>query len=194
MIHLDNGGNNALYREWFDQYLANGGADFDCIGLSYYPFWHGTMEDLRNNLLDIGPRYQKPLVLIETSMGFTTEDYQSYEKLSDAQRIGMATKPHLVEKIEYPMTREGQAAYLHDLITMLHEIPECAGYCWWEACWLPVPGSQWATQEGLDYVKEHGPGGNEWANQALFDYDGNALPALEELRQDAQRKEVSYGD
>lgn len=37
MIHLDNGGNNALYREWFDNFMERG-EDFQIIGLSYYPF------------------------------------------------------------------------------------------------------------------------------------------------------------
>ena len=37
-------------------------------------------------------------------------------------------------------------------------------------------------EEALSYIQEKGPGGNEWANQALFDYDGNALPALETIR------------
>ncbi|MEE0918967.1 MAG: glycosyl hydrolase, partial [Lachnospiraceae bacterium] len=39
-----------------------------------------------------------------------------------------------------------------------------------------------ATPAALEYIKEAGPCGNEWANQALFDYDGNALPALEVIR------------
>lgn len=186
MVHLDNGGNNPLYREWFDSYFANGGADFDCIGLSYYPFWHGTMDDLAANLRDVGERYGKDLIVTETSMGFTMEDYKRYEGLSDQNRKGMATRPALVEKIGYPMTREGQRNYLRDLIALLRETPHAAGYCWWEPCWLPVPGSQWATTAGCAYVGEPGPGGNEWANQALFDYDGNALPALEELRRDAE--------
>ena len=70
MIHLDNGGNNALYREWFDQYIkVNNGADFDVIGLSYYPFWHGTLDDLSNNMNDIAVRYGKELVIAEVSMG-----------------------------------------------------------------------------------------------------------------------------
>lgn len=195
MIHLDNGGNNALYREWFDNYFANGGADFRYIGLSYYPFWHGTMADLRANLEDVGRRYGKELIVAEVSMGFTMEDYQRYEELPDSARKGMATRPALVEKIEYPMTRTGQRDFLHDLIAMLRETPRTAGYCWWEPCWLPVHGSQWATPAGCAYVHEAGPGGNEWANQALFDYDGNALPALEELRQDAQKKEAaSHGN
>ena len=68
MLHLDNGGNNALYRSWFDSYFAAGGRDFDCIGLSYYPFWHGTMEDLQHNLYDLAARYRKPLVIAEVSM------------------------------------------------------------------------------------------------------------------------------
>ena len=42
MIHLDNGGNNALYREWFDNFTQRGG-DFDYIGLSYYPFWQCSL-------------------------------------------------------------------------------------------------------------------------------------------------------
>lgn len=192
MLHLDNGGNNSLYREWFDEYFAHGGADFDVIGLSYYPFWHGTLADLGANLRDIGPRYGKEMVVAETSMGFTMEDYQRYEELPDSLRKGMATKPSLVEKINYPMTPEGQRRFLRDLIALLRQTPGCAGYCWWEPCWLPVPGSQWATPAGLVYVNEAGPGGNEWANQALFDYDGNALPALEELRLDAE--EAAHGE
>lgn len=193
MVHLDNGGNNALYREWFDGYFAHGGADFEVIGLSYYPFWHGTMADLKANLWDIGKRYGKELVIAETSMGFTMEDYQRYEKLPDKARKGMATRPALVEKIEHPMTPEGQQAFLRELIELLRSTPKAAGYFWWEPCWVPVPGSQWATEAGCTYVGEPGPGGNEWANQALFDYSGNALPALEELRRDAQEEGAHHG-
>lgn len=57
-----------------------------------------------------------------------------------------------------------------------------AGFFYWEPAWLPVPGSGWATEAALAYTGEPGPGGNEWANQALFDYAGNALPALESIR------------
>ena len=50
----DNGGKNELYRNWFDEYIhKNKGEDFDIIGLSYYPFWHGTLSDLANNMNDI---------------------------------------------------------------------------------------------------------------------------------------------
>lgn len=56
------------------------------------------------------------------------------------------------------------------------------GFFYWEPAWIPVSGSGWATQASLAYMKDPGPCGNEWANQALFDYDGNALPAWKVIR------------
>lgn len=183
MIHLDNGGNNALYREWFDHFMEKG-EDFQIIGLSYYPFWHGTLDDLSNNMNDIAVRYGKELMIAEVSMGFTMEDYASYEKLAPHERKGMATKPDLAEKIAYPMTKEGQKAFLEDVFTRLKQVPggKAKGYFYWEAAWIPVAGSGWASDAAISYMNEKGPGGNEWANQALFDYDGNALPALQAVR------------
>lgn len=192
MIHLDNGGNNALYREWFDQYInINKGEDFDIIGLSYYPFWHGTLDDLLDNMNDIAVRYGKELVIAEVSMGHTTEDYGAYEKLAPEDRKGMATRPALCEKVPFPMTREGQCDFMKAFFEVLEKVPEnkARGFFYWEAGWLPVAGSGWATDAALEYIREAGPGGNEWANQALFDYDGNALPALEVIR-DYQPKSI----
>jgi len=185
MIHLDNGGNNALYREWFEQYIqVNKGEDFDIIGLSYYPFWHGTLQDLANNMDDIAVRFGKELVVAEVSMGHTVEDYDAYEKLVPENRKGMATKPALCEKVPFPMTKEGQCDFMKAFLEVIEKVPENKGrgFFYWEAGWLPVAGSGWATEEALAYIKEAGPGGNEWANQALFDYDGNALPALQVIR------------
>lgn len=183
MVHLDNGGSNTLYRTWFDNYFANGG-DCDIIGLSYYPFWHGSLEDLAANMADIGPRYGKDLVIAETSMGFTLDSYARWEGLDEENRKGGAAKPALAEKVPFPMTVQGQADFTQALLQRIRQVPEGrgAGLFWWEAAWIPVPGSGWSTQGGWEYVHEKGPGGNEWANQALFDYDGNALPALERIR------------
>jgi len=183
MIHLDNGGNNALYREWFDNYTKRG-EDFEYIGLSYYPFWHGTLDMLENNMNDIAVRYGKDLIVAEVSMGYTMEDYASYEKLAPKERIGYATRPALVEKIEYPMTREGQSDFMADFLNRVANVADNKGkgFFYWEPAWIPVPGSGWATPASLKYMNSPGPCGNEWANQALFDYDGNALPALEIIR------------
>lgn len=179
MIHLDNGGNNALYREWFDNFTKRG-EDFEIIGLSYYPFWHGSLQMLNDNMNDIAERYGKDLVIAEVSMGYTMEDYKNYEKLSDEERKGYATRPALVEKIEYPMTKQGQYDFMEDFLNRISHIKggKGKGFFYWEPAWIPVPGSGWATPASLKYMNDPGPCGNEWANQALFDYDGNALPTL----------------
>ena len=183
MIHLDNGGNHELYRTWFGHYFQLGG-QCDIIGLSYYPFWHGTLDGLAANMNDIAVRYGKDLIVAETSMGFTLDSYASYEKLADADRKGGAARAELAEQVPFPMTPEGQADFTRALLRVLQQVPEGRGkgLFWWEPAWLPVPGSGWANQSGWEYVHEKGPGGNEWANQALFDFDGNALPALAVIR------------
>lgn len=183
MIHLDNGGNNALYREWFDNFTKRG-EDFEIIGLSYYPFWHGSLQMLNDNMNDIAERYGKDLVIAEVSMGYTMEDYKNYEKLSDEERKGYATRPALVEKIEYPMTKQGQYDFMEDFLNRISHIKggKGKGFFYWEPAWIPVPGSGWATPASLKYMNDPGPCGNEWANQALFDYDGNALPTLALIR------------
>jgi len=183
MIHLDNGGNNALYREWFDNFMQRG-EDFQIIGLSFYPFWHGTLDDLSNNMNDIAMRYGKELITAEVSMGYTMEDYANYEKLRPSERKGMATNQELLKNLDYPMTQEGQANFMEDIMNRLRDVPDGLGrgFYYWEPAWIPVPGSGWATKEALEYTGEAGPLGNEWANQALFDYNGNALPSLRVIR------------
>ena len=181
MIHLDNGGFNEMYVEWFDEYTKRG-EDFDVIGLSYYPFWHGTMDQLEFNMRDMERRYGKQTVVAEVSTGFTMDDYASYEGLDPASRKGYATKQSLVERVEFPMTREGQCGFMSEFMRRSSAGSLNRGFFYWEPGWIPVPGVGWANDAALRYTGEKGPGGNEWANQALFDYDGNALPALSVIR------------
>lgn len=184
MIHLDNGGNNELYRRWFDNYTQRG-EDFDYIGLSYYPFWHGSLQQLEDNMNDIAVRYGKELIIAEVSMGYTMEDYREYEKLEPHERKGYATRKELVEKIEYPMTIQGQVDFTKDFLNRVANVADNkgTGFFWWEPTWIPVPGSGWATPASLQYMNDPGPCGNEWANQALFDYKGNALPTWDVIRE-----------
>ena len=181
MIHLDNGGLNEMYVEWFDNYVKRG-EDFDIIGLSYYPFWHGTLDELSFNMQDMARRYGKQIAVAEVSMGFSMEDYRRYEGLSPEELKGMATRPELTEKLPYPMTKEGQADFMLDIMRRIKAVEGGLGFFYWEPGWIPVPGCGWATEAALRYTGEKGPGGNEWANQALFDYEGNALPALATIR------------
>lgn len=180
MLHLDNGGKNELYQSWFDGYIRTGGADFDVIGLSYYPLWHGNFAALANNLNDIAIRYNKDLIIAEVSYPYTLEDYAEYEGLSPDERKGSPMKPELLKGLEYPTTVDGQVSFMQQLNQVLSQVPchRGKGYYYWEPAWIPVKGCGWATEASLKYINDKGPCGNEWANQCLFDFGGHALPAL----------------
>ena len=67
MIHLAWGGQNAQSRSFLDKALAQG-VEFDIIGQSYYPKWHGTLVDLKANLTDLAGRYKQDIILVEYSV------------------------------------------------------------------------------------------------------------------------------
>lgn len=184
MIHLENGGNNKLCREWFENYFENDWEDFDMIGLSYDPVRHGSMRNLEQNMKELAERYGKELLVAEVSMGYTMEDYAKYEELEPGERKGMAIKKNMAKKMDYPITKQGQADFMEDLMKCISRIPKGLGrgFFYWEPAWIPVPGSGWATKASLKYMKDPGPCGNKWANQALFDYEGRPLPALDVIK------------
>jgi beta-galactosidase len=66
MMHIALGGQNDEARFWLDNIIARG-VKFDIIGISYYPRWHGTLEDLYFNLHDLVDRYRKPINVVEYS-------------------------------------------------------------------------------------------------------------------------------
>lgn len=64
MVHIACGGQNEKSVRFFDKILSRD-VKFDVIGQSYYPEWHGTLDDLKNNLTDLAQRYEKPIVVVE---------------------------------------------------------------------------------------------------------------------------------
>ena len=64
MLHLALGGENNRSRNFLDRVIAQG-VEFDIIGQSYYAQWHGTMSDLRENLVDLATRYKQPIIVVE---------------------------------------------------------------------------------------------------------------------------------
>ena len=175
VLHLDVGGDNGLYREWFDAAeLYN--VDYDVIGLSYYPYWHASLEKLESNICDISQRYQKDILVVETAYGFTLEGEED---------CSLVFTRECENQGGYPATPEGQAEFLKDLITCIRKVPENRGkgFFYWEPAWIPGNGTTWATLEGQEYTGDRAPVGNTWANQALFDYKGNVLPGLAMLKE-----------
>jgi arabinogalactan endo-1,4-beta-galactosidase len=71
VLHLSHGGNNdATGRWWFDNIRAQG-VQYDVIGTSYYPYWHGSLSTLYNNIVDLRTRYGKEVIVSEISYPWT---------------------------------------------------------------------------------------------------------------------------
>ncbi|RHR28568.1 glycoside hydrolase family 53 protein [Blautia sp. AF19-13LB] len=173
VLHLDNGGNNSLYRWWFDGVTGCGfDLDFDIIGLTYYPMWHGTMDDLQYNLNDISARYNKDVMIVETAYAFT---------LADGDGLGSSFSPQDEEIGGYPASVQGQKDFMSDLESVILNVPgnRGLGFFYWEPEWIPVEGAYWGTEAGKEYIEDNGILSNPWDNLALFDFNGNTLESID---------------
>ena len=87
MVHLACGGQNAKSR-WFLDRVLERDVDFDLIGQSYYPKWHGTLDDLKANLTDLAQRYKQPIILVEYSVPNVREINDIVRELPDGKGLG----------------------------------------------------------------------------------------------------------
>ncbi len=158
--------------------------DYDMIGLSYYPFWDGSMSNMQRVVELIQERYGKKVFIAETSYCYTSED-------GDGSGNSLVGIEDLVEG--YPATVQGQASMVRDVCAAAHEAG-AVGVFYWEGVWLPVGeasadnspvwekyGSGWASSYAADYDPEDAGlyyGGCSWDNQAMFDFDGHPLESL----------------
>lgn len=167
MLHVAEGGRNHIFRRWFDAILAEG-VNFDVLGVSYYPYWHGTLAEFKQNLDDLAKRYQRDIVVVETAYPFAA---RNKEATSDVIQFEMVEG--------YPATPEGQAKMLAAVMKIIREVPDGRGlgFFWWDGTWICVPGNGWDPQHP-------DTSGNNWDNQVLFDFEGKPLPALALFRQE----------
>ena len=105
VVHYDQGGDNAGSRWFYDNVVAQH-VPFDIIGLSYYPFWHGTLSQLRANVDDLAQRYQRDVSVVETQYGWTLDN-------GDQENNFLWTPDLLVPG--YPATPGGQLGFASDL-------------------------------------------------------------------------------
>ena len=176
MLHLERSNDCQVYQEFFSE-MERAEVDYDIIGASYYPYWHGTPEELFANL-KLCRRFGKPIVIVELGYGFTKEPY--YIGGTARRLVVDEERAHIPGVSDvYPLTPEGQAAYIRHILTRAKE-EGVAGIYYWEPLWLPGEGICWASEAGQAYIHEEGKSTlNEWANQCLFDYEGKKLPAFD---------------
>lgn len=114
MIHIDQGGNMVNTKYFFDKLLSFG-IRFDYIGQSYYPWWHGTLLDLKNNMYFMAKEYKKPIILVEVAYCASPTEYKN--------------KP-----APFPETPEGQKQFLDEVNNIVLNTPDNlgVGVFWWE--------------------------------------------------------------
>lgn len=182
-VHFSNPETAGSYLTWaskLDYYKL----DYDVFASSYYPYWHGSLDNLKQVLDEVQSAYGKRVMVAETSYAYTAEDTDFHPNTIGPG--GSYEKP-------WPFTVQGQANAVADIVSAVHEIGGI-GVFYWEGAWVSVGddlqknkalweqyGSGWAAS----YASSYDPGdagvyfgGSACDNQAMFDSNGKALPSL----------------
>jgi arabinogalactan endo-1,4-beta-galactosidase len=157
MIHYAGIGSGAT---WFFNKMSS--INYDYIGLSYYPVWHGKiLSDVNATITSLGETHNKKVIIAETAYPFTL-GYNDYTN----NILGLANQ--LVPT--YPATNQGQKEFLLAIKNLVKQNSRGLGFCYWGAEWVAFRGPT-ATN------------GSSWENQALWDFNNNALPVMDAFSQ-----------
>ena len=185
VVHYTNPEKGAF--PYFAQCLHTYGVDYDVFATSYYPYWHGTIDNLKSQLGAVVQQYGKKVMVAETSWAYTPDNTDDHHNSVGANEAA---------KGPYPFSVQGQATELYEVINAIATFGDAGiGVCYWEPAWIAVPGENWSQRSVIweqfgsgwasSYAKEYDPndagkyyGGSACDNQALFDKDGYPLESL----------------
>ena len=153
MVHISRG-DRADQAVYYFERILDRGVEFDLIGFSYYPRYHGTLDQVRQNLHNTTKTFGKPIVLVELGYAYTDDE------------AGDEAEPQR-EQFAYPITVEGQAAFTREVVDIVQSVPDGLGrgVFWWHAAATP-------TKSGLAWSR---------GRLGLFDENGKVLPAAAAL-------------
>lgn len=185
-VHFTNPEKVTNYKDYAKK-LDYYGIDYDVFGSSYYPYWHGTLDNLAKVLSEVATMYKKKVAVFETSYAFTNEDTDfTGNTISDG---GTITK-------SYPFTVQGQANSIRNITdTLVNKTTNAIGIFYWEGTWITVGQNSWEENSAIwekygsgwasSYAAGYDPndagkyyGGCAVDNQAMFDADGRPLESL----------------
>lgn len=178
------------YYAWYAQVMNECNLDYDVFATSYYPYWHGTAENMTAVLKEIADAYDKYVMVAETAYPYTMEDGDTF---------GNAISEYVTDiDLRYDVSVEGQAQCLTDVFQAVANVgSKGIGVFYWEPAWIGVSGLSYYDQKALweqygsgwatDYAAEYdtsvtGVGGSSYDNQGLFDFSGKPLDSLAVFR------------
>lgn len=127
LIHAATGG-NLEESDTFYKNIIQRGVNFELIGLSYYPWWHGTFVQLEENLAFLSENYQQDLVLVETAYYSNGYYPEPAEWILDVQ--------------PFPPTEQGQYDFMVALLEILKKFPKMKAVYYWKPDGLYIPESK----------------------------------------------------
>lgn len=153
VVHIERAGNWSQCNATLTK-LRN--VDYDVIGLSYYPFWHGTIDNLGATLNNLGTNFpDKEVQIVETAYYY--------------QHFPSASAGYDDTTAKWPATPAGQQAFIDDLTAELNKHKNVTGLYYWCA---EENGSGKSST-----VITH------WLNRGLWNANnGRVLPALFSLK------------
>jgi arabinogalactan endo-1,4-beta-galactosidase len=154
MIHY--AGVSATDTNWFFTKVKS--VDYDYIGLSYYPIWHGKdLATIKTTIDALGKNFSKKVLIAETAYPFTLgfNDWTNNIVGLDSQLVS-----------GYPATAEGQKNFVLAIKDLVKSSTYGQGFAYWGGEWVSFKGNQ-ATN------------GSTFENQAFYDFSNKALPVLQ---------------
>ena len=154
IIHTEKAGDWDVTSSYY-RHLSQQHVDYDVIGLSYYPMWHGTIPNLGQNLQCLAECFPDKLVMIVETAAYYSHENDPWAKPDQYAEF-------------YPINPEGQLQFTRELVTELKQHANVTGLFWW----FPEENAY-----GNHVVKG-------WLNRGLFDnHTGQALPAMKAYNQ-----------
>ncbi len=123
MVQIESSGNVTKTKKFCDE-LFSRGVDCDVLGQSFYPWWHGSLLDLRETLHFMAREYGKEIMVVETAYCWRPTEYTEHPA-------------------PFPETPEGQRDFLAAVNEIVLNVPDGlgTGIFWWEPM-VPIrPGS-----------------------------------------------------
>ena len=174
------------HYDWYAKVMAECKLDYDIFATSYYPYWHGSMENMKKVMKDIGDKYNKYVMVAEVAYPYTDEDGDNFGNSVTSSSSGC--------DFAYDISVDGQASCLTDVFKAVSEMNgHGIGVFYWEPAWIGVDnssydqnkalwekyGSGWATSYASEFDKDvDKTGGSSFDNQGLFDFSGKPLDSL----------------
>ncbi len=138
VIHVESPQKNTL-TNWSDN-LEKYNVNYDILGTSYYPYWHGTLSNLKKELSYVQTKHNKDAMVVETSYAYTLDDSDGH-----GNTVREGNNDDSADATE-PFTVQGQATFMRNLINAVNEAGGLGVY-YWEPAWITVGDTTGLSEE-----------------------------------------------